>query len=513
MKGSIISALAVLGALALIAGTVLVVARTASDMDDDEVLATLAGVFNEVTTLEAGQLAWEKGTEGAALRHRDSVRTAPDARAIVSYTSGATLNVDPDSLLVITAPRRDESGVEVQEVLVTSGGVRAEMPAGSAAGRRRVVEVVGESGEVAARLTPTGSSRDDLSYRVRLNEQGETEVAVLAGEAEVQSGEERVSVRAGQAVEIDRSRNEGRISAAVTLPGFPESLAPSVDAGIRIDSPPAEVELKWAPVEQAASYRVQVATDFTFDHIVREETVEDESYRFAVPSKRTYFWRVSSRDERGREGEFGFVRRFSVLSMPREQPEPETADTEETEEASTEPPPSIATDVEFDFVGRVLGQGLMRQARGRGNFRQISGRVELNARDVLQAERWSGIRLGRNSTLQLEANTRVELSRAGRRGGRRVLAVTLMEGGITTDLGRNADLASVLVESGEERITISGDGEGARVKTVREEDKLRFVAERGEASVWAGGQQYSLSQGQAIDRLDEGEVRVLDLPP
>jgi hypothetical protein len=226
-----------------------------------------------------------------------------------------------------------------------------------------------------------------------------------------------------------------------------------------------------------------------------------------VPATGAYFWRVASRDARGLEGEFGFARRFAVVALPGDEPVAvDDADADEADEEEPEPPPSTATEVEFDFAGQVMGQGLRRQARGRGTFRPISGRVELSAQDVLRAERWGGVRLGRDASVQLDPDSQVQLSRAGRDGGRRVLALGLSEGSVVTDLGGNAALASVLVEADGARVTVRGEGDGTRIRTTRMEDRLRVITERGETRVWAGGREHRVPPAHALDIPKSGEI-------
>jgi hypothetical protein len=170
------------------------------------------------------------------------------------------------------------------------------------------VDVITPEGQ-RARITVEGT--EAVPFRARVGKSGKLEVAVLKGVARVESGGGApVVVKPNELVEVAAAR----VAPPVRLPPFPELSSPTVDekfhAGIK-------VPLRWRAVEGASLYRVQVSASIGFEQRLVDETVTVPELNLAGPTPgRTYVWRVSTLDPAGHEGEFGFARRFHVLTAP-----------------------------------------------------------------------------------------------------------------------------------------------------------------------------------------------------
>jgi hypothetical protein len=87
----------------------------------------------------------------------------------------------------------------------------------------------------------------------------------------------------------------------VYLPPPPARLI-SPRSGEIINGPISAREFVWSIVAQAVKYHLEVSPDRKFYRIIREAYPEDNRYNFENMPEGTYFWRVSSIDERGMEG-------------------------------------------------------------------------------------------------------------------------------------------------------------------------------------------------------------------
>jgi len=87
----------------------------------------------------------------------------------------------------------------------------------------------------------------------------------------------------------------------VYLPPPPARLI-APQSGEVINGPIIEKEFVWSIVAQAVKYHLEVSPDRKFYRIIREAYPEDNRYNFENMPEGTYFWRVSSIDERGMEG-------------------------------------------------------------------------------------------------------------------------------------------------------------------------------------------------------------------
>lgn len=244
------------------------------------------------------------------LRQLDALKTGRAAAASVRFLAGGRLEVEEQSLVVIEAqPQPSPAAPPGKASPPVASGRVARVEQGTVRG-------ISEPGAPVTVVTPDGQrtsivaeGKEAVPFRVRVRPGGKLEVAVLKGSAKVSTaGAEAVTVKEQQAVEVSGRR----VSAPAPLPGFPELLSPSVDekfhAGIR-------VPLRWRTVAGAALYRVQVSDSIGFERRLADETVTVAEYNLAGPTPgRTYVWRVSSVDAAGREGEFGYARRFEVVT-------------------------------------------------------------------------------------------------------------------------------------------------------------------------------------------------------
>ncbi|MEA1928105.1 MAG: hypothetical protein U9N73_07845 [Candidatus Auribacterota bacterium] len=95
----------------------------------------------------------------------------------------------------------------------------------------------------------------------------------------------------------------------VTLPPPPGRLI-KPDSGESILKPISETEFVWSIVAKAVKYHLEVSSDHKFYRIIREAFPEENRYLFETMPEGTYFWRVSSIDDRGMEGRPGPIHYF-----------------------------------------------------------------------------------------------------------------------------------------------------------------------------------------------------------
>jgi hypothetical protein len=265
-------------------------------------VARLARQRGKVEYRPQRSLTWRNARGGMDLYNRDALKTGKQSTAQVTFKGGGKLNIEEQSLVIIEAPAAKpgaKPGTPRQVARIERGTLRGTVKAGGPA--LRVVTASGKSVDIK-----TDGARD-VPYRVRVREGGKLEVAVLKGAAKVESEGQEVKLEANQVVDISP---EGPRK-PVKLPPYPALEAPPVDGELEAGDP---VLLRWQPVEAASRYRVQVSIEMSFGRRLVDKWVEEPKVGLPAPKAgRTYFWRVSSVDAAGREGEFGFARRFDVM--------------------------------------------------------------------------------------------------------------------------------------------------------------------------------------------------------
>jgi len=264
-----------------------------------ESIARLNELWRDVERRPRDEMTWSPATRQMALYHLDSLRTGVGARAQVAFARGGRMEVEEESEVLIEAPQpRVPGGKELLQVArVRHGSLRGEVQPGKPF---RLIMADGKMAELVAR------GDRPVTFRAQAGRDGQLELAVLKGAGRVTAGGAKVDLEANQMVDLRR----GRLGRRATLLPFPELVSPTVDA--KVQSP--SMVFRWRPVEESRGYRIQLSTFVGFDEKLLNRSVEGTEVAFRELTPDRYFWRVSSIDALGHEGEFGFARRFDVVA-------------------------------------------------------------------------------------------------------------------------------------------------------------------------------------------------------
>lgn len=278
-------------------------------------IASCASSSGEVQVRRVGKPYWEAVTTATVFRAGDWVRTAKGAAARVEFLAGGGLELGPEAVVVIdAAPTTTTSGTgeaTAPEALVEveSGEVRGFAPKAPGEGPAAAVHIKTADGSQVSLVGKDGA--EPMEFRLTRGAVA-TEVAVLRGAGTLRSSRGALELRSGQAADV----SGGAAGELVELPDFPQLSEPGIDA--RFEAKAGQViRLKWKSVPLAASYRLEIARDFSFQVQAVVADTEETSYDFRPEREAVFVWRVASRDGEGRVGEFGFARR---IYFEREQP-------------------------------------------------------------------------------------------------------------------------------------------------------------------------------------------------
>jgi serine/threonine protein kinase len=259
-------------------------------------IARLSEMWRKVDHLPQEDPRWKTARREMLLHHLDALRTGVGARAQVIFKKGSRLDVDERSELLIEAPLPVAGQPAPRLARLRKGTMRVVALPGTPI---RLVTPDGKIAEVAAR----GDA--PVSFRVTQDDEG-LELAVLKGAAAVKAGGKHLDLESNQLIDVKGDK----VSGPVKLLGFPQLVAPGVDAKIRQGR---KVVVRWKRVDEAKRYRVQVSHFVGFDEKYINQVTNGTSTTLVDLKPETYIWRVRSIDAAGHEGEFGFARRFAIL--------------------------------------------------------------------------------------------------------------------------------------------------------------------------------------------------------
>lgn len=271
--------------------------------------ARLTFVRPEVNSKRAGKVEWLQANTGQGLWRLDSVNTLREAGAEVTFRDLTRLQMNENALVVIygQAPQATDKVKKSGAVELLQG----ELSLSLAELRGEPVDVKMPAGSVAAR------SKNVL---VGVDAQQMSRVSVYDGQAEVSAQGQSVQVPKDHGTRVEKGK----------MPETPRPLpeAPAWAGGERsvrllLDDKGVDEELAWAPVKDAASYRVELARDERFNDKVHGETVVPagqeslKSVAHALAPGR-YFARVRAVDATGLVGKASPVRQVEVLRVKTE---------------------------------------------------------------------------------------------------------------------------------------------------------------------------------------------------
>jgi hypothetical protein len=265
--------------------------------------AHFTSIEGNVKVKPAGTFEWVSVDASTLLKKADLVRTTAGASAEITFFDGTTVHVRPDSLITIEETSEDPSTKRRKVAWhISSGEVNFQTV-------RRNVE--GSSTEVS---TPTVKAQagEMAAGGIKVAEAGDTDVKLYRGTAvaETRAGQ-RVDIAANEGVQVDAA---GKAGPKVALPVVPTLLAPPHQAEISYpDLARATTLLAWKPVTGAAAYHVMVDYSPYFNRPLVDRTGwRETSMELRGLDVGKYYWRVSSLDKEGVEGNFSDFARFTV---------------------------------------------------------------------------------------------------------------------------------------------------------------------------------------------------------
>lgn len=247
--------------------------------------AFLGDIRRDVKIRAGDGVAWTSARKGGEVRDRDAVQTYSNSRARVDFTSDNRLRIGQNSLVVFGngaadpfLARREPAAVVMEgelsgEVNADYGAFAIEFPAG-------LVE-----------LTADESSNEAVNFRVGVNPDQSSTIAVYSGEADINIAGEHFKVGANEGITFSK---DGVTAGVMDLPTSPVIRAPRNDTAARFLRTPPRVTFAWDIAGSATKYRLEIATDASFESIVVDEALNQKSFVHGNLPAGEYFWRVSA---------------------------------------------------------------------------------------------------------------------------------------------------------------------------------------------------------------------------
>lgn len=228
----------------------------------------------------------------------DTIQTQADGKATVQMIDGSTLNVRPNSTVVIRDSASIFGGTNVR-VSLDTGQVNVKTQEQSEQ-TKNVVEMNESENEIAAQTDASFNNNGAAGGEIRISR----------GSVETNTGSEKILIKEGEFATVAG----GKISAREHLLDAPKPLAPAASEQIPAGS---EISFRWLKPEasSALQYHLQVSKSQSFatDAIVQERTaLSGQIFSIADLAPGIYYWRLRAASASGQTSDWGEFWKFTV---------------------------------------------------------------------------------------------------------------------------------------------------------------------------------------------------------
>lgn len=317
--------------------------------------AMLTEISNKVNIKPARDIAWSTAQTGMALHHRDAVQTYERAHALIEFNEGSYLDIGENSLVVFQSL---ESGLFANKArtlrVMVEGELRGKLLPSSSGPSSLQVAVPGSELQVS----PAEGGGDDVEFKVRVNPDKTSTLAVHKGKAQVLVGGKRIRLEENDGLTLDVDGQPVPLS----LPAAPILKAPHDSRVAYYRDLPPKIVFSWKPSGVVDGYRFMLARDPEFRDLVVDEELDSARFKHGNLKKGRYYWRVHALADK-LEGRPSEIRQLSLMQdrkppVLRLQPPPKVVHSDTvTLRGTTEPGAKVYVEGKQVIVN---GQGIFK---------------------------------------------------------------------------------------------------------------------------------------------------------
>ncbi len=246
--------------------------------------------------LGADETSLKPAEPGMPVLVNELVKTGPNARLIIHFKDGSSIEVKPESLVKMAALQMPTGGDRQVKIEVLSGGIVADV-------RKATQQSRFEASSRVAVASVRGTQ-----FRFGVEENGGARLETLEGVVAIASATDPnakpVEVSAGHGALVSAT---GEVALPSVLPEAPRVTGP-------LKGPlGADARFEWQTVTGSASYRMELARDADFLVEARSISTAEPTLSWPDPiAAGKWFWRVTGVDAQGFSGPSSKVYAFTA---------------------------------------------------------------------------------------------------------------------------------------------------------------------------------------------------------
>jgi hypothetical protein len=249
--------------------------------------AVLTTAHNTVKQKRGNEIAWSDAQRGMQLYDRDAVQTLQRSSAYLDFGDKSYLSMGANSLVVIKSQAPDAQAPERKRlILMVEGDLRGRIS--GSGGESKQMEITTPR---AVAVIHTQQNGADAEFKVTVNPDKSSIIAVYQGVADVTAGDKTVRVEENSAVTVKLDQS---LSITTPLPSRPELIAPAASNRFLYRMLSPRIVFSWKELPEATRYHLMLARDQTFRDVVLDEQVSGTEFTHGSLKQGTYYWRAST---------------------------------------------------------------------------------------------------------------------------------------------------------------------------------------------------------------------------
>jgi hypothetical protein len=253
----------------------------------DAAIGRIEEMHRTVKARGAQAVSWKEASVGLPLHDHDAVQTLKRSSAVIGLGEEQELELGQNTLVVLK--RMDRSllpGGKRSYHLMVDGELRGRL----VGGKEKPVQLEIETPTGVARFRQGPDPEEEVEFKVQVGPDQVSTVTVEKGEAEVETKDQKLLVKAGEVTKLTKDE----IPAAprkLLNPPEPEFPAPGSVFRYRAHSP--EVEFRWREVEAAEKYRFILSKDRDGRERLEDQIVDEPRYASEPLNHGEFYWWVA----------------------------------------------------------------------------------------------------------------------------------------------------------------------------------------------------------------------------
>jgi hypothetical protein len=268
--------------------------------------AKFVNLDGKVQVKKVNSVQWVDADFRTTLDKGDQIQTSTDGAARISFADGTTYTVKPGTFITVEENSMGREQPSSSAVRINTGQVDLRTPKWSSPDSKAAVSVEDSVAQV----------HSNSSAAVKAD-QGNNEIVVSSGSAEVQRGQEKVELGPFQMASISTG---GPITKSNVIAPPDLSLPRNFEPLIVENPRSASIHFEWKPVSEAISYTLRISTTAMFTKTVKEVPgISGTTAEVSGLDAGDYFWTVTAANAKKETSEVSETFRFTLVAQGKTQ--------------------------------------------------------------------------------------------------------------------------------------------------------------------------------------------------